>query len=509
MFRKVLVANRGEIAVRVMRALREWEIASVAVFSDVDRCSQHVRIADEAVPIGPAESRQSYLNISRVVDAALRCGADAVHPGYGFLSENADFAQACVDAGLTFIGPSPEAIRTMGSKTAARALAREAGVPTVPGAPGAVGTSAEALSIAAQVGYPVLLKAAAGGGGKGMRLVHSAQEMEAALREASSEAERAFHDPRVYVEKAVIRPRHIEIQVLGDQHGNLIHLGERECSIQRRHQKVIEECPSPLMAQYPELRQQMGEAALRAARAANYSNAGTVEFLVDENRNFYFLEMNTRLQVEHPVTEWVTGVDLVHEQLRVAAGQPLRLRQEDIQWRGAALECRIYAEDPENQFFPSPGKITRLERPAGPGVRVDSGVYLGWTIPMEYDPLIAKLSVHAETRALAISRMRGALEEYSVDGVKTTIGFFHQILADAEFQAGTLHTSFLDEYFARRSPAMCPADAEEIAALVGAVELARMRNGNAGKLADLASGAPPTLLASSQWRASGRVRSMR
>ncbi len=499
MFSKVLVANRGEIAVRVIRALKEFGIASVAVYSDVDRASLHVRMADEAIHIGPADSRESYLNIPRVLDAARRTGAQAVHPGYGFLSENANFARACVDAGLTFIGPSPASIRGMGSKTAARAIAREAGVPTVPGAAGAVASLDEALSVATSVGYPVLLKAAAGGGGKGMRLVESATEMEAALRDATGEAERAFHDARVYIEKAVIRPRHIEIQVLGDQHGNLIHLGERECSLQRRHQKVIEECPSPLMREFPELRQQMGEAALRAARAAGYYNAGTVEFLVDEQLHFYFLEMNTRLQVEHPVTEWVTGLDLVHEQLRIAAGERLSLRQEDIRWQGSALECRIYAEDPENQFFPSPGLITRLERPSGPGVRVDSGVYLGWTIPMEYDPLIAKLSVHAATRDLAIARMRSALEEYSVDGVKTTIGFFHHILQDDEFVAGRLHTGFLADYFARRDLREVPGEIEDVAALVGALEASR-------------SGAAVTPVApqlQSLWKQRGRVRSFR
>jgi len=477
MFRKVLVANRGEIAVRLIRALRELNISPVAVYSDVDRKAPHVTMADEAVHIGPPDSRESYLNIARVVEAAKRSGAEAVHPGYGFLSENADFAQACVDAGLVFIGPSAESIRRLGSKTAARELARESGVPTVPGAAGAVSSVEEALEVAERVGYPVLLKAAAGGGGKGMRLVHSASEIASALRDASDEAERAFHDSRVYIEKAVVRPRHVEIQVLGDQHGNLIHLGERECSLQRRHQKVIEECPSPLMRLHPELRDRMGEAALRVARAAGYYNAGTVEFLVDANLDFYFLEMNTRLQVEHPVTEWVTGLDLVHQQLRIAAGKPLDIRQEDVHWRGSSLECRIYAEDPENNFLPSPGKITRLERPAGPGVREDSGVYLGWTIPMEYDPLLAKLSVHAPTRDLAIARMRTALEEYSLDGVKTTIAFFRGILEDPVFQAGELHTGFLDEHFARRPKVSCPEDVEEIAALVGALDWARHASG--------------------------------
>jgi acetyl-CoA carboxylase biotin carboxylase subunit len=499
MFRKVLVANRGEIAVRVIRGLREFGISPVAVYSDVDRAALHVCMADEAVHIGPADSRESYLNIPRLIDAARKTGAEAVHPGYGFLSENADFAQACQDAGLVFIGPSPQAIRGMGSKTAARELARQAGVPTVPGAPGAVTSTEEALAVAEQVGYPVLLKAAAGGGGKGMRLVSSPDEIESALRDASGEAERAFHDSRVYIEKAVIRPRHIEIQVLGDQHGNLIHLGERECSLQRRHQKVLEESPSPLMQKYPGLREKMGQAALRAARAAGYYNAGTVEFLVDENQNFYFLEMNTRLQVEHPVTEWVTGIDLVHQQLRIAAGEPLTIRQEDVYWQGASIECRIYAEDPENRFLPSPGKITRLERPGGPGVREDSGVYLGWTIPMEYDPLMAKLSVHAASRDLAIARMRTALEEYSIDGVKTTIAFFRGILEDPAFRAGDLHTGFLDEHFSRRAAPCCPADVEEVAALIGAIDLARRSTKRY----------PPPAATASAWKQSGRARELR
>lgn len=501
MFRKVLVANRGEIAVRIIRALREFEIEPVAVYSDVDRAALHVRMADEAVCLGAADSRESYLNIERVIDAALRTGAEAIHPGYGFLSENADFAQACVDAGLTFIGPSPESIRRMGSKTAARAIARGVGVPTVPGAAGAVSELKDALAIAAEVGYPVLLKAAAGGGGKGMRLVSQPGEMEAAIRDASSEAERAFHDARVYIEKAVIRPRHIEIQVLGDQHGNLIHLGERECSLQRRHQKVIEESPSPLMAIHPELRERMGEAACRAARAAGYYNAGTVEFLVDASLNFYFLEMNTRLQVEHPVTELVTGFDLVHQQLRIAAGGRLDISQQDVRWRGSAIECRIYAEDPENGFLPSPGTITRLHRPTGPGVRLDAGVYLGWTIPMEYDPLVAKLAVHAETRDLAIARLRGALEEYSVNGVKTTISFFHQILNDPEFRAGRLHTGFIEEYLARRSNDSPDEAIVEMAALAGA--LAATREDAAAHPQGRASSAP------SRWRASGRERGLR
>jgi acetyl-CoA carboxylase, biotin carboxylase subunit len=365
-FRKVLIANRGEIAVRVMRTLQEMGIATVAVYSDVDRTSLHVRMADEAAHVGPAPSAQSYLRIDRILEAAQRFGADAIHPGYGFLSENADFAAACEAAGIAFIGPSSDSIRQMGSKTAAKQTAIAAGAPVVPGTEGAVDFEA-ARAFGRSHGYPILLKAVAGGGGKGMRRVDREADLEAALRNASSEAERAFRDPSIYVEKLVERPRHIEIQIFGDRQGNMVHLGERECSIQRRHQKVIEECPSPLIAQYPEMRERMGQAAIRAARAAGYYNAGTVEFLVDEDRNFYFLEMNTRLQVEHPVTELVTGLDLVRLQVEVAAGHPLPFRQEDVAWRGWSLECRIYAEDPYNQFLPFPGKLTRLTRPLGPG----------------------------------------------------------------------------------------------------------------------------------------------
>src|SRR5579862_1084821 len=386
MFRKVLVANRGEIAVRIIRALRDFGIRSVAVYSDADRASLAVSLADEAVCVGPAPSSESYLRIDKIVDAARRVGAEAIHPGYGFLSENADFAQACVDAGIVFIGPPASAIRMMGSKTAAREVAIKAGVPVVPGAKG------ELHEAAKKIGYPVLLKAAAGGGGKGMRRVDREADLDAALRDASSEALRAFGSGEVYLEKLVVEPRHVEIQVLGDHHGNLIHLGERECSIQRRHQKVIEECPSPVMLLHPELRAQMGEAAVRIARHAGYANAGTMEFLVDRDRNFYFLEMNTRLQVEHPVTELVTGLDLVEWQLRIAAGERLTIGQDQVKWSGWAIECRIYAEDPENQFMPSPGKIMHLREPAGPGLRLDSGIYSGFTVPLDYDPMLAKLA---------------------------------------------------------------------------------------------------------------------
>ena len=395
-FRRVLVANRGEIAVRIVRALREASIVSVAVYSDVDRAALHVRMADEAVHIGPAPSAESYLRIEKVIGAAKACGAEAIHPGYGFLSENAAFAQACQDAGIVFIGPSSDAIRSVGSKTRARKLASDATVPVLPGSLTGISTFEEGRTVAARIGYPVMLKAAAGGGGKGMRRVDSESELAAALRDASSEADRAFGNSEVYIEKLVEKPRHIEIQILADTHGNVVHLGERECSIQRRHQKVIEECPSAFVTERPALRKEMGRAAVDFARAAGYTNAGTVEFLVDSLSGvYYFLEMNTRLQVEHPVTELVTGLDLVQWQLRIAAGEPLDFTQDDVTWKGAAIECRLGAEDADNQFFPCPGRIYNVVTPAGPGIRLDSGIYPGWTVPMEHEPLLAKLVVRA------------------------------------------------------------------------------------------------------------------
>ena len=470
MFGKVLVANRGEIAVRIIRALRELGIRSVAVYSDADRAALHVRMADEAVHIGPSPSRESYLGIDRIIDAARRHHAEAIHPGYGFLSENADFVEACDAAGIIFIGPPASAMRVMGSKTEARKLAQSIGVPVTPGTHEPLADTHAAHSAANAIGYPVLLKASAGGGGKGMRRVDCEADLDAAYRDASSEAERAFGDGSVYVEKLIERPRHIEIQVLGDRCGNVIHLGERECSIQRRHQKVIEECPSPLVAAHPEMRHSMGEAAVRIARAAGYYNAGTIEFLVDSQRNFYFLEMNTRLQVEHPVTELVTGLDLVHWQLRVAAGEQVSLRQQDIEWRGAAIECRIYAEDPDNGFLPSPGGITQLDRPSGPGIRLDSGVYQGWTVPIDYDPLLAKLAVWAPDRYAAINRMRRALDEYYVAGIQTTIPFYRRVFEDEQFCSGALDTGFIEEFFAReRRSVDRPADEEEAAAVLAAV----------------------------------------
>ncbi len=497
MFQKVLVANRGEIAVRIIRALREMGIRSVAVYSDADRSALHVRMADEAEHIGPSPSHESYLRIDRILEAARRHDAEAIHPGYGFLSENAEFAATCESAGVVFIGPSSDSIRSMGSKTAARRLAQSAGVPVVPGTETGVTNLDDAKNIACQCGYPVMLKAAAGGGGKGMRRVDSEAGLESALRDASSEAERAFGSSEVYVEKLIVNPRHIEIQILGDRHGNLLSLGERECSIQRRHQKVMEECPSPLVAAHPEMRRRMGEAAVRAAKAAGYYNAGTVEFLVDADRNFYFLEMNTRLQVEHPVTELVTGLDLVKLQIRIAAGQPLALAQEDIAWRGCAIECRVYAEDPDEDFFPSPGTITRLAEPSGPGIRLDSGVYEGFAVPIDYDPLLAKLAVWAGTRGDAIARMSRALGEYHVAGIRTNLAFFRRLLDDPVFGGGLLDTGFIGAFLARSAPPHDDPELAAIAALVAAIH---------GKPQEPEAPATP---ATSRWRAEGREQLLR
>jgi acetyl-CoA carboxylase biotin carboxylase subunit len=453
LFKKVLIANRGEIAVRIIRALREMNIASVAVFSEIDRRALHVQMADEAVCIGAAASSESYLRADKIIAAAHQLGAQAIHPGYGFLSENAAFARLCEEAGIQFIGPRWQAIEQMGSKTSARRVAIAAGAPIVPGTEEGIADPAQARKIAAEIGYPVLLKAAAGGGGKGMRRVDSEADLLSAMRSASSEAERAFGSAEVYLEKLIEKPRHIEVQVLGDTHGHIIHLGERECSIQRRHQKVIEECPSPLMLERPELRAEIGEAALKIARAVNYSNAGTLEFLADQQGRFYFLEMNTRLQVEHPVTEWVTGVDLVRWQLRIAAGEALTIRQEDVQWNGSAIECRVYAEDPASNFFPSPGRITQYVEPSGPGVRVDGGVYANWNVPLEYDPLLAKLSTWAGTRQAAIDRMRRAVSEYRVLGITTNLALFRDIMLDEKWIAGELDTGFLDRFMQGYAPA--------------------------------------------------------
>jgi acetyl-CoA carboxylase biotin carboxylase subunit len=442
MFKKILIANRGEIAVRVIRACRELGITSVAVYSDVDRASLHVRKADEAYNIGPAPASESYLNIPKILEVARRSGAEAIHPGYGFLSENSKFAQACADAGIKFIGPAAASMEMMGSKTRARQHMEKAGVPFVPGTSRALESFDEAEQVAAKIGYPVMLKAAAGGGGKGMRLVGSPDELESALQAARSEAQRSFGDSEVYIEKYIVNPRHIEMQILADEHGNCVWLGERECSIQRRHQKVLEESPSPLVD--PDMRRRMGEIAVRVAKAANYTNAGTVEFLSDQEKNFYFLEMNTRLQVEHPATELITGLDLVHLQIRIASGEKLPFSQDQVQIRGHAMECRIYAEDPDNNYFPSPGKITLLLAPSGPGIRRDSGMYEGWTVPIDYDPLLAKLIGYGTDRKQTIGRLIRALNEYFVGGIKTNISLFRRILNDPDFQAGKLDTGYLD-----------------------------------------------------------------
>ena len=463
MFKKILIANRGEIAVRVIRACHEMGIAAVAVYSDVDRASLHVRKADEAYPIGAPAASESYLNMEKILDVAARSGADAIHPGYGFLSENAKFARACVEAGVKFIGPTAAAMDAMGSKTRARQAMERAGVPFVPGTSHGLESYEQAKQVAARIGYPVMLKAAAGGGGKGMRLVHAQEELKSGLEGARSEAERSFGDSEVYIEKAILNPRHIEMQVLADEHGNTVYLGERECSLQRRHQKVVEEAPSPVVD--PEMRRKMGEVAVRVAQAAGYTNAGTVEFLVDQQKNFYFLEMNTRLQVEHPVTELITGLDLVHLQIRIAAGERLPFTQDDVMIRGHAIECRIYAEDPDNNYFPSPGKITLLLLPSGPGIRRDSGMYEGWTVPMDYDPLLAKLIGYGTDREQAISRLTRALNEYFVGGIKTNISLFRRILSDPDFRSAKIDTGFLDRLL-KQKRAETPSDPNAIEAAV-------------------------------------------
>jgi len=449
MFKKILIANRGEIACRVIRACREMGIGTVAVYSDADSDALHVRMADEAYHIGPSPSAASYLRGEKIIDAAKRSNAEAIHPGYGFLSENAAFVREVSDAGITFIGPPPAAMEAMGGKISARKIAIEAAVPVVPGTTEPIKSFEDAKETAATFGYPVMLKASAGGGGKGMRLVADETELRSALDAAQSEALASFGDDAVYIEKAIVRPRHIEIQVFSDKHGNHVHLGERECSIQRRHQKVIEECPSPINS--AELRAEMGACAVKVAKAVNYVGAGTVEFLVsDVDRSFYFLEMNTRLQVEHPVTELATGIDLVREQIRVALGEPLSFSQEDVSWKGHAIECRVYAEDPANNFLPSPGRITRLRIPNGPGVRDDGGVYEGAEVSIYYDPMISKLAVVGRDRDEAIGRMRRALQEYDVAGIRTTLPFFREVMDDVEFVEGKLDTGFISRFSERK-----------------------------------------------------------
>ena len=459
----VLIANRGEIAVRIARACREHGLAAVAVYSEADRGAPHTLAADRAVPIGPPPAVQSYLSVEALLAAARSAGADAVHPGYGFLAESAAFGRAVEAAGLTWIGPPPEAIATMGDKLAARATVARAGVPLVPGAE----VGGDAAAAARRLGFPVLVKAAAGGGGKGMRTVASEAELPDALAAARREAEAAFADGRVYLEKLLVRPRHVEVQVLGDRHGTLVHLGERECSIQRRHQKIIEETPCPVLT--PRLRAEMTAAALAAARAVGYTSAGTVEFLLDAEGRFYFLEMNTRVQVEHPITEWVTGIDIVAAQLRVAAGAPLGFGQADVRARGHAIEARLYAEDPAAGFFPSAGPILALREPTGPGVRVDSGIAAGGVVPVEYDPLLGKISAWGEGRAMAIARLSAALRDTAVLGPTTNLAFLQDVLAHPAFRRAETHTGFLAEHFATWQP----GGDEAVAALAAALALAR------------------------------------
>jgi len=441
-FRKVLVANRGEIAVRVVRACREMGVSPVAVYSDADRDALHVRLADEAIHVGPAPAGESYLRIDRMVDAARQAGAEAVHPGYGFLAESPAFAQACRDAGLVFVGPSPQSMRDLGLKTEARRLMQAAGVPIVPGTVDPVGSLDEVRRIAHEIGFPVALKAVAGGGGKGLRIVQEADGLEAAFRQAGSEAGAAFGDTAIYLERAIERPRHVEVQILADHHGACVSLGERDCSLQRRHQKVVEESPSPAVD--ASLRRRMGEVAIRAATAAHYTSAGTVEFLLAPSGEFFFLEVNARLQVEHPVTEMVTGLDLVQEQLRIAAGEPLGYEQASIQPRGYAVECRVNAEDPEQGFLPSTGRLLGYRPPSGPGVRVDSGVAAGDSISVHYDPMVAKLIVWAEDRPRGLRRMARALREFLVLGVRTSIPLHLWLMEHPAVQAGTVDTGWLE-----------------------------------------------------------------
>lgn len=462
MIEKILVANRGEIAVRVMRSCREMGIYTVAVFSEADRKAMHVRYADEAVCIGPAPSADSYLNIEKIIAVARQTGAGAIHPGYGFLSENAHFAERCAEEGIIFIGPSPEAIRVMGDKISARQAVTKHGVPVVPGTDGPISDEEEAMKFIEKTGLPVMIKASAGGGGKGMRLVKHESEIRSAIRAARSEAKAAFGDDSIFIEKYISSPHHIEFQILADKHGNTIHLFERECSVQRRHQKVVEETPSPLMT--PELRREMGEKAVLAARSVNYHGAGTIEFIVDNNLNYYFLEMNTRLQVEHPITERVVGVDLVKQQIKIANGEVLSLKQDDLVQNGHAIECRIYAEDPDNNFMPSPGLIQHITEPLGLGVRHDGYVYEGYEIPIYYDPLISKLIVWAGTRDEAIDRMRRALYAYKITGVKTSIRFLKRIMECPDFKNGNYNTHFIEknhDFLLNRQD--CPSDCEDVA----------------------------------------------
>ncbi|MBI3817876.1 MAG: acetyl-CoA carboxylase biotin carboxylase subunit [Planctomycetes bacterium] len=448
MFRRILIANRGEIAVRVLRACRELNIETVLVYSEADRNAQYLRLADETICIGPPMSAKSYLDIPSIIAAAEIADVEAIHPGYGFLSENAHFAEVCHECNIRFIGPPPEAIASFGDKQRARAIAKKAGAPTVPGSQGILTSEEEAIRLAREIGFPVILKAVAGGGGRGMRVAHNDVSLINGFHQARAEAEAAFKNAGVYLEKFIERPRHVEIQVLGDREGNLVHLGERDCSIQRRHQKLIEESPSPALN--PDIRKKMGDAALAIVREAKYENAGTVEFLLDPAGNFYFIEVNARVQVEHPVTEMVTGIDIVQEQIRIAAGERLRFRQEDIVLHGCAIECRINAEDPDANFRPTPGKVTTWMAPGGPGVRLDTHISAGAEIPPNYDSLVAKLIVHRNNRRDAIATMRRALAEFHVEGIKTTIPFHRKVFDHADFIAGDVDTGFVERHFSMK-----------------------------------------------------------
>ncbi len=497
--KKILIANRGEIAVRIIRAIREMELSPVVVYSDADKLSLHVRLADEAYYIGESPSSQSYLLGDRIIETAKKAGADAIHPGYGFLAENAEFAKMVKKAGIIFIGPEPDAIIQMGSKTRSREIMKAAGVPIVPGTTEPINKIEDLKKIASEIGFPVLLKASAGGGGKGMRKVEKVEELEKSYERATSEATSSFGDPDVYIEKYIEEPHHIEIQILADNSGNTIYLGERECSVQRRYQKIIEETPSPFITD--KIRKEMGDIAVKAAKAVNYRNAGTVEFIVDKNQNFYFLEMNTRLQVEHPITEMVTGIDLVKEQIKIASGEDLSFKQDDIKPRGSSIECRIYAEDPFNNFSPSPGKIIEYVSPAGGiGVRDDSGVYEGFEVPIFYDPLISKLVTWGRDREEAINRMKRALFEYRIAGIKTSIPYFLQIFENKEFLSGNYTTSLIERIESVKVEN--PEDYEFVALLAAGLRSMEM-NGNGSKHSE------DNDSQNTNWKRSGRMRTMR
>jgi acetyl-CoA carboxylase, biotin carboxylase subunit len=508
MFKRILIANRGEIAVRVIRACRDLGIESVAVFSDVDRAALHVREADQAVLVGPAPAAESYLNTEAILNAAKKTGAEAIHPGYGFFSERAAFARAVEDAGLTWIGPPPDAIERMGDKVAARKLMAAAGVPITPGSPGTLETEQEVREIANKIGFPIMIKAAAGGGGKGMRLVESDQDLGSIVRTVASEAKSSFGDGRFYVEKYLRRPRHIEVQVMADKYGNTVHVFERECSIQRRNQKVIEESPSPFIT--PEMRAKMGEVAVRAAKAVNYASAGTIEFLADADRNFYFMEMNTRIQVEHPVTEMVTGIDLVRTQIEIAAGAKLPFKQEDLAQRGWAIECRVYAEDPAAGFAPAPGKIETMRFPSGPGVRNDAGVYAGAEVPIFYDPMISKLVAWGATRSEAIDRMRRALGEYVIAGeLRTNLDFHRWMMIQPRFLKGDFDTNFISQEWHPEQNGAIHADQAHLAAIFLAAIAGNQSANHTGTSSPQTSASAAGGMRQSSWRMLGRLDQLR